>query len=156
MRRDRTAYAPIAPIAGWILLVAGAAAIAALGVARGVLLFDAGSGARWLVAVTPRELGTYPRKPLAGEVRLAFTLDRGREAGALELRALERAEVSLDGESIHRDPEPDPRGRARRAIAHPGLAAGDHVLVVSVTASGAPPALWLRSDSLPVTTRPGQ
>src|SRR2546425_8935633 len=123
MRRDRAAFAPIAGLA---LLFFGAAAIAAVGIARGVFLFDAGTGARWLVAITPHATGTYPRQPITGVFRLGFALDRAQDAGVFELRAVERAEVSLDGQSIYRDPEPGAPGRARRPVPYGALGAGDH------------------------------
>ena len=149
MRRN-TAFAPITACA---LLCAGAAAIFAIGAARGRFLVEAGTGARWLVASTPGWLKMLPIAPSTGAFRITFTLDRPHDAGVLRLRAVERAEVALDGEVIHRDAEP--QGRALREVSHPALAAGEHELTVSVVATASPPLLWLRSDSLPISTTLG-
>jgi Dolichyl-phosphate-mannose-protein mannosyltransferase len=149
MRPDRAACA------GLVLVLCCATAVGALGIARGLFLIDAGSGSRWLVAVTPSSLRMHPRDPVTAVFRVSFTLVRPQGVGALELRAVDSAEVRLDGESIYRDPEPAPPGRAVRTVAHPALGAGEHALEISVVAAASPPLLWVRSDSLQVSTSSG-
>lgn len=143
-----------AALAGAGVSLLGFAAIAALGIARGVFLHDGDTAAHWLVA-TPRVRGeTYPIQTISAAYRRVFVLERPAPAETLDLYTIERAAVWLDGEPVHFDgeTEPDPRGRTRRAVALGPLAAGEHTLTVYVDASMNPPALWLRGDRLPVAT----
>jgi hypothetical protein len=143
-----------AALAGAGVSLLGFAAIAALGIARGVFLHDGDTAAHWLVA-TPRVRGeTYPIQTISAAYRRVFVLERPAPAETLDLYTIERAAVWLDGEPVHFDgeTEPDPRGRTRRAVALGPLAAGEHTLTVYVDASMNPPRALAARDRLPVAT----
>src|SRR2546427_9414414 len=147
-------YRGRAALVGAGLSLLGIAAIFWVGIARGVFLLDGDTGARWLVA-SPRTRGVeYPIRTLTAAYRRVFRVENPEPSAALELRAVERASVWLDGAPIHLDLEPDRRGRTLRTIPLGAVGAGAHMLVIYVAASAGPPALSLRSDRLAVAARP--
>jgi hypothetical protein len=110
------------------------------------------AGARWLVADTERWVGTYRIQPRSVGFRTTFRIDAPTPPVVLSLRAVERAAVALDGETIYTEPNPDPRGRVVRRVPLGSLREGEHELAIYVLASANPPLLWVRSDPPLVAT----
>jgi len=148
MRRRRIALASLG------LLVLAGATIGHLALTRALYIEDEGS-ARWLVADTVRFHGTYRIKPRAGGFRTTFRIGAPAPPVTLTVRAVERAQVELDGEPIYVDAEPDSRGRVARKIPLGVLREGEHVLTIYVLASTSPPLLWAQSDVPLVATGAG-
>jgi Dolichyl-phosphate-mannose-protein mannosyltransferase len=139
MTRWRLVLAAIASLA-----IAGAA-FAHLALAKSRFLRDR-DGARWLVADTVPWPATFPIAPRLVSYRTSFHSGSAIGFVELELRAVERASVELDGETVYTDAEPDPLGHIVRRIPLGALREGEHELVIDVFASASPPLVWARSE----------
>lgn len=134
-----------------IASLALAAAFAHLALAKSRFLTDQ-DGAHWLVAATEPYSGVHRIEPRTVAFRTAFPSDATAGPVDLLLRAVERASVELDGETVYTDAEPDPLGHDVRRIRLGALRNGEHELVIEVIASASPPLVWARSEPPIVAT----
>lgn len=113
-------------------------------------------GVEWIRADGPFSLSTYPFVPRETTFQYAFTTQAPVDDARLVLRAFRSGAVTFDGVVIDRGTWDTDLWKKPRAILLPRrLAAGPHLLKVTVTNIASHPCLWAHCRKLAIATGPG-
>jgi hypothetical protein len=113
-------------------------------------------GAEWIRADTPFSLSVYPFTSSETVFQYAFTMQEPVDDARLILRTFRGATATIDGTFIDRGRWDTDLWKNPRAVLFPRhLAAGKHLLKVTVVNMASHPCLWAECQKLGIATGPG-